>query len=113
MQSGIVFDQVVGAVLLHYRKKAGLNQDDVVAGTSISVSSLSRLEKGEYSLSMEQLFTLSQKFEVSMTEITNSIEKTYSNAVRNGVVVTTEKKSNTGLLLLGAAAIAALVISRN
>jgi transcriptional regulator with XRE-family HTH domain len=111
MQSGIVFDQVVGAVLVHYRKMADLNQHQAVEGISIGVSSLSRLEKGDYSLSMEQLFELSDRYGVSMSDITNSIEQTYANALRNGVAVETEKKSNTGLLLLGAAAIAALVIA--
>ncbi|WP_075185340.1 helix-turn-helix domain-containing protein [Teredinibacter haidensis] len=113
MQSGIVFDQVVGAVLVHYRKRAGLNQHEAVKGTEIGVSSLSRLEKGDYSLGMEQLFVLSHRYNVSMQEITTSIEKTYTNAVNKGVSVENEKKSNTGLLLLGAAAIAALVIASN
>ena len=111
MKSGIVFDQVVGAVLVHYRKRAGLNQHQAVEGINIGVSSLSRLEKGDYSLNMEQLFELSNRYGISMSEVTSSIEQTYANALQNGVAVATEKKSNTGLLLLGAAAIAALVIS--
>lgn len=112
MQSGIVFDQVVGAVLVHYRKRAGLNQQQAIQGTSIGVSSLSRLEKGDYSLNMEQLFELSSRYGISMSDVTNSVEQTYSNALQNGVAVKAEKKSNTALLLLGAAAIAALVIAR-
>lgn len=111
MQPGIVFDQVVGAVLTHYRKRVEMNQHQAADGLSIGVSSLSRLEKGDYSLNMEQLFELSKRYGVSMSDITNSIEKTYENALKNNVLVATEKKSNTGLLLLGAAAIAALVIS--
>ena len=46
-----------------------------------------------------------------MAEVTGSVEQTFENAIRNGIAVETEKKSNTGLLLLGAAAIAALVIA--
>lgn len=46
-----------------------------------------------------------------MAEVTASIEQTFDNAIKNGIAVETEKKSNTGLLLLGAAAIAALVIA--
>ena len=111
MYLGVVFDQIVGAVLAHYRKRVMLNQQDAAHGTSISASSLSRLEKGDYSLSMEQLFELSCCYGVSMAEITASIQQTYENALRKGVEVKTEKKSNTGLLLLGAAAIAALVIA--
>lgn len=111
MQSGIVFDQVVGAVLTHYRKAAGLNQGDAVEGLSLGASSLSRLEKGDYSLSMEQLFELSRRYGVSMTVVTSSVEQTFENAIKNGIAVETEKKSNTGLLLLGAAGIAALVIA--
>lgn len=111
MQSGIVFDQVVGAVLAHYRKAAGLNQSEATEGLSLGPSSLSRLEKGDYSLSMEQLFELSRRYGVSMAEVTGSVEQTFENAIRNGIAVETEKKSNTGLLLLGAAAIAALVIA--
>lgn len=112
MQSGIVFDQVVGAVLAHFRSKvAGLNQHQAVAGTNIGVSSLSRLEKGDYSLNMEQLFVLSKQYGVTMADIASSVEQTYANAKGHGVQIETEKKSNTGLLLLGAAAIAALVIA--
>lgn len=113
MKPGIVFDQVVGAVLAYYRKSSRLNQVDAVQGTNINVSSLSRLEKGDYSLTMEQLLELSRRYGVSMSQITRSIEDTYENAIRNGLAVQTEKKSNTGLLLLGAAAIAALVIASN
>lgn len=111
MKPGVVFDQVVGAVLVHYRKSAGLNQAEAVQGTGIGVSSLSRLEKGDYSLTMEQLLELSGRYGASMSQITKSIEATYENAVDKGVAVETEKKSSTGLLLLGAAAIAALVIA--
>jgi transcriptional regulator with XRE-family HTH domain len=98
-------------VLVHYRKKAGFNQHQAVEGLSLGASSLSRLEKGDYSLTMEQLLELSTRYNVAMSEITSSIEQTYANALDNGVPVETEKKSNTGLLLLGAAAIAALVIA--
>ena len=112
MQSGVVFDQVVGAVLVHYRTKvAGLNQQAAVEGTSIGVSSLSRLEKGDYSLTMDQLLELSRRYGVSMTHITGSIEETYRNTLSQGVSVKEEKKSNTGLLLLGAAALTALVVA--
>ncbi len=112
MKLGVVFDQVVGAVLVHFRTKvAGLNQQDAVQGTNIGVSSLSRLEKGDYSLSMEQLLELSRRYGVSMTTVVESIEATYKNTLKQGVSVEEEKKSNTGLLLLGAAAVAALVIA--
>ncbi|MCZ0926029.1 hypothetical protein L0636_11750 [Halomonas janggokensis] len=58
-----------------------------------------------------QLFELSRRYGVPMAEVTASIEQTFDNAIKNGIAVETEKKSNTGLLLLGAAAIAALVIA--
>ena len=35
MKSGIVFDQVVGAVLVHYRKRAGLNQHHAIDGINM------------------------------------------------------------------------------
>ncbi|OZG70873.1 hypothetical protein BTA51_23845 [Hahella sp. CCB-MM4] len=111
MKPGLIFDQVVGAVLTHYRKKAGLNQYQAVEGTNIGVSSLSRLEKGDYSLTMEQLFELSERYGESMSSITQCIEQTYKNALAQGITVEKKKKSNTGLLLLGAAAIAALIIN--
>lgn len=111
MALGIVFDQVVGAVLARFRKNAGLNQEQAVEGTGISVSSLSRLEKGDYSLTMEQLFLICQRYGIKMADVVSSVEKTYANAQSQGVQIETEKKSNTGLLLLGAAAIAALVIA--
>ncbi|WP_250460310.1 helix-turn-helix domain-containing protein [Microbulbifer litoralis] len=111
MRPGIVFDQVVGAVLAHYRTQAGLSQHQAVEGISIGVSSLSRLEKGDYSLTMEQLFELSQRYNVSMMQVAASIERTYANARKHGVHIEREKKSKSGLLLLGAAAIAAFVIA--
>lgn len=111
MKSGIIYDQIVGAVLAHYRKKAKLSQQEAAQGIDISASSISKLEKGNYSLTMDQLFQLSKKYGVSMQTITNSIEQTYENAVKSDITVETEKKSNTGLLLLGAAALAALVIA--
>ncbi len=112
MKSGVVFDQVVGAVLVHFRTKvAKLNQQEAVEGTSMGVSSLSRLEKGDYSLTMEQLLELSRRYGVPMTVVVESIEATYKNTLKQGVPVEEEKKSNTGLLLLGAAALTALVIA--
>ena len=52
---------------------------------------ISRLEKGYYSPNMEQLFELSNRYGVSMSEITNSVEQTYANALHNGKAVETEK----------------------
>lgn len=46
-----------------------------------------------------------------MAEVTASIEQIFDNAIKNGIAVETEKKSNIVLLLLGAAAIAVLVIA--
>lgn len=112
MKIGIVFDQVVGAVLAHYRMKvAGLSQQQAVEDTSIGASSLSRLEKGDYSLNMEQLFELSKSFGVEMSEITASVEHTCNNVERNGIYIALEKKTNTDILLLSAEALSSMIVS--
>lgn len=107
---GVVFDQIVGGVLTKYRNRCDLNQRQATDGTSLNVSSLSRIERGDYSLNMQQLFELSNRYSVSMAEMASSIEASYHHAIQQGMKVEQEKKSNTSLLLLGAAAVAALVV---
>lgn len=111
MKTGIVFDQVVGVVLTHFRTKvARLSQNQAIEGTNIGISSLSRLETGDYSLSMEQLFSLSQRFGVEVIEIVATVEQTCANARINGIFVEFEKKSNTDLLLLSSEAVSSMMI---
>lgn len=111
MESGLVFDQVIGATISHYRKQAGFNQHQASEIASISVSSLSRLEKGDYTLSVEQLIRLANAYEVGSEMMLSSIQRTHQHADQQGITVKSEKKSKTGMLLLGAAAVAALVIA--
>jgi len=109
-KTGVILDQVVGAVVTHFRVKvAQLSQQQAVEGLSIGTSSLSRLEKGDYSLNMGQLFELSSNLGVTMTQIINSIEKTCDEITKNGIYIAQEKKTNTKLLLLSTDSIAQMV----
>ncbi|MEY8199715.1 MAG: helix-turn-helix transcriptional regulator [Gammaproteobacteria bacterium] len=111
MKTGIVFDQIVGMVLAHYRTKvAGLSQHQAIVGTSIGTSSLSRLEKGDYSLNMEQLFELSKSFGVDMSDVVASVESTRNNIENHDVHIAFEKKANTNILLLSTDSLTSMIV---
>lgn len=113
MEPGIVLDQLVGKALESARKKADLNQQQAADGIDVSASSLSRLERGDYSLTVSQLFQLADRYGVQPSEIIKAVETAKMRADSQGIRVDFQKKSNSELLLLGAAALAAFFIIRN
>ncbi len=61
--------QQVGARLKHKRREAGLTLEAVSDLTAISISSLSRLERGGYQLTLEQFVALATALRCSTTEL--------------------------------------------
>lgn len=112
MEPGIVLDQLVGKALESARKKANLNQQQAADGIEVSASSLSRLERGDYSLTVSQLFQLAHRYGVPPSDIIDDVAKAKMRAESEGIRVDFQKKSNSDLLLLGAAALAAFFLMR-
>jgi transcriptional regulator with XRE-family HTH domain len=58
----------VGQLLRRHRQERSLTQTEVARQIGIQQSDLSRMEKGEYRVSLDVLFRLLQVFEVSLGE---------------------------------------------
>jgi transcriptional regulator with XRE-family HTH domain len=58
----------IGARLRHFRKERGMTQSELADQVGIQQSDLSRMEKGEYRVSLNNLFRLLKVFGVQLAE---------------------------------------------
>ncbi|MBQ7644087.1 MAG: helix-turn-helix transcriptional regulator [Spirochaetales bacterium] len=61
--------QSMGKRIKHFREKNGLSQYDLAERTGISRSYLSRIESGQYSLSLDYLVLIANELEVSIDDL--------------------------------------------
>ncbi len=61
--------QSLGKRIRHFREKKGLSQYDLSDRTGISRSYLSRIENGQYNLSLEYLVMIANELAVSIEEL--------------------------------------------
>lgn len=117
MQAGSTYAALVGAVITQLRGDLKISQAELANTVGISQPAWSRIEKGESALTIDQLARAAKKLGAQPSEILNTAEKTIAEMKQQGLEVSYEKprrstekeNSNTGLLLLGGAALAALI----
>lgn len=61
----------VGSIIRRHRKERGLTQIDLAAMIGVQQSDLSRMERGEYRVSLESLFRLLEVFSLNFDEFFN------------------------------------------
>jgi transcriptional regulator with XRE-family HTH domain len=67
--------QLVGRKIRQLRKARNLTQTELSARIGIQQSDLSRMEKGEYRVSLDTLFRILATFEVSIGEFFDSVAR--------------------------------------
>lgn len=113
LKTATTYPTVVGAVIAQLRKEKGIKQGEFAARMKIGQSTWSRIEQGTSSLSIEQLVKAAEYLEIAPSKIVAKVDETVQRLRANGVQVANERvvTGNTGLLLIGAAAIAAIIIA--
>lgn len=120
MQAGSTYAAVVGAVIGKLRSERAIGQGDLAAAVGVGQPAWSRIEKGGSALTVDQLARAAATLNCSPSYILQMADKTVSEMRNQNFQVSYEKpkrespeKGNTGLLLLGGAALAALIIAAN
>ena len=67
--------QLVGPKIRQLRKERKLTQTDLASRIGIQQSDLSRMEKGEYRVSLDTLFKILAEFNVSISEFFEDVAK--------------------------------------
>lgn len=73
----------VGLKIRQLRKKRNLTQAELSAKIGVQQSDLSRMEKGEYRISLDILFKILEVFQMSMVEFFEEIAPKENNELQN------------------------------
>ncbi len=120
MQAGSTYAAVVGAVIAKLRVDRRIGQGELAQAVGLGQPAWSRIEKGGSALTVDQLARAADFLQSSPSSILAMADRTVAQMRAQNLEVSYEKpqrqvpeKDNTGLLLLGGAALAALIISAN
>lgn len=105
---------LVGNVLQALRKQKDIQQGALADRIGISQSTWSRIERGESALTVEQLSAAAEALGVVAGDILAYADRAAEEARRQGIVVQKNRvvqEPNPGLVLIGAAAVALIVIA--
>ncbi|PCJ37490.1 MAG: hypothetical protein COA75_04415 [Cellvibrionales bacterium] len=107
------YQSVIGRVIVRFRKELTVDQGSLAAAVGVTQSTWSRIERGESSLTVEQLASAAECLRVNSSTILSDTEKAVRELKSQGVLVkmtkVSEKKDNSGAAIIGAAALGALV----
>lgn len=116
------YQAVIGRVIVRIRKKVNENegsQGELAKNVGVTQSTWSRIERGESSLTVEQLARAADFLRVKPSIILLETEKAVDSLEKQGVFVNKKKvvenkavgrnKTNQGVAMIGAAALGALV----
>ncbi|WP_158227090.1 helix-turn-helix domain-containing protein [Mangrovitalea sediminis] len=116
MQAGSTYAAVVGAVIAQVRSEVGMSQAQLAEQVGIGQPAWSRIEKGGSVLSVDQLARAARAMKTAPHRILELADKTVEQMRVESFEVSYDKpqrneppSDNTGLLLLGGAALAALI----
>lgn len=86
---------ILGSVLVTLRTQKGVKQADLAAAVGIGPSTWSRIEKGESSLSIDQLRKAAKALSITPGEILELIEKAEEQVTDHGIRIETSTASLT------------------
>lgn len=109
--TGTTYQAIVGEVIVLRRKDLGLNQADLAKKIGVSQSAWSRVEKGLSNLTVEQLTKVASVLGVAPNQIIAEADQAKVSLELDGIQVAETKSDATGWLLLGAAAIALVILA--
>jgi len=111
------YSAIVGQVLFNLRQEQDIKQGDMAAAVNIGQSTWSRIEKGEVALSIDQLARAANRLGCQPSDVLKWADQAASQiqaekkveVLNDRPVDVKQKSNNTGALLLGAGALAALI----
>ncbi len=109
--TGTTYKAIVSEVIILRRKELGLNQADLAEKIGMSQSAWSRVEKGPSNLTVEQLTKVASALEVAPNHIIAEADQAKIALEHDGIQVAETKSDATGWLLLGAAALALVILT--
>ncbi|ENV17809.1 helix-turn-helix domain-containing protein [Acinetobacter guillouiae] len=108
---------VTGALLHCLREFKGITQTSLAESTGMSTSGLSKLEKGETNISIEQIFIFGQQFGLKSSEFMVLLEESIELINKKGIFVANTKskavhidKTNNIPVVMGVGAIMGLAV---
>jgi transcriptional regulator with XRE-family HTH domain len=92
---GTTYQSVLGAVITHQRTSGErtITQTEIAAALDITVSTWSRIERGESSLSLEQLVRLVAFLGMSLSELFKVVEERVGQLAAQGISVAVSKEA--------------------
>jgi transcriptional regulator with XRE-family HTH domain len=112
LQLSASYSAVVGAILQHRRERKGLQQAELARLGMMSQSTVSRIERGVISASLEQLVRITELLGTSPGVILTEADHTVQQIKRQGVRVNVARPTaplSDGEVAIGAAALLLLV----
>lgn len=112
LKPATTYPAIVGRILVSLRKAAGIGQDELAESVGITQSTLSRVERGESALTVDQLARAAKRLDDKASNILEMADDAVEKLNAQGIKVQYERARsgvNTGLVLIGAAALGALI----
>lgn len=111
MSAGTTYSAIIGNVIKQLRNTQSITQGEMAEKMSVSQAAWSKLESGKSTLSTAQLAKVADQLNVPANQIMQYADDAAANFKTEGMTVTYDNKEaeNIGLMLLGAAAIGALI----
>jgi transcriptional regulator with XRE-family HTH domain len=107
------YKAILGRVLTQVRKDFGVEQSELASSMGVTQSTWSRIERGETSITVEQLAKASEFFQINSSTVLLDTENAIKKLKQQGVNIHYETKADSktgkGLAMIGAAALGALV----
>jgi transcriptional regulator with XRE-family HTH domain len=112
LQVGITYPVVIGAMLAKLRKEKGLTQEELATAVDVTQATWSRIEKGAAAATIEQLALASDRLKIPVHQVLKLADDAVEVLQQQGIQVKrtrVDEGQNTGLLMVGAAAVGALL----
>ncbi len=108
---GTTYSAVIGSVIKKLRESRSIKQSQMADKMGVSQAAWSKLESGISTLTTAQIAKVADIFGIETSQLVQYADKAVEDLKENSIVVSYDYKEakNMGLMLLGAAAIGALV----
>ena len=107
----ITYGAIVGRVIEHYRRDAGVDQGTIAKKLRITQSAYSRLEQGQSAMTLAQLRTVASGLGRTPGDILWKTDALTSRLQSQGVEISEEKNVSPGAILVALGILSALLSS--
>ncbi len=114
LKPATTYPAIVGGVLAQIRNQAGLRQEQLAQALGITQATLSRIEKGQSSITVEHLRLAAPRLGSTPSQILSYADQTELSMHSRGIVVTATRDDENlqkTMVLIGAAALLAMIVA--